>query len=493
MRCDGGPPERLEGRTIGRSAGPCVPSGHASGGDRAVQLVPGEEFGQYVIEAELGRGGQAVVYRARQIGTDRDVALKVFDQLGDASILARFRREAVAAARVDDPRIVTVFESGDVNGVPFIAMRLVPGPSLGELVARVGPLPARRALVILDDVARAVDAAHQHGLVHRDIKPANVLLDLDDRAYLSDFGVARLDDLPGLTRRGDWLGTVEYVSPEQADGHPATAASDIYAFGVLAFEVLCGRPPFVHRQASAVLVAHVRDEPPPVRSVNPDLPEAVDDALAPVLAKSPAARPASARDVVDLLREALEGWSGAHPDQAHTLVAGSGSTLVMGNEGSDVLRRAPEAEALTRVPGAEAVTWVAGSDALTRIGPASETVAVPEPPSRGRGRRRKWAVGVACAALLAAGAAGGWAIGHRSASTARADGFRTGYTQGIAVGEHVPGAKPGQFRMVMVDSHGRSKYVGNAINSGDCVRVNSNGSVDNISGSLFGPCGLLGG
>ena len=273
-----GPPECLEGRTIGRSAGPCVPSGHASGGDRAVQLVPGEEFGQYVIEAELGRGGQAVVYRARQIGTDRDVALKVFDQLGDASILARFRREAVAAARVDDPRIVTVFESGDVNGVPFIAMRLVPGPSLGELVARVGPLPAQRALVILDDVARAVDAAHQHGLVHRDIKPANVLLDLDDRAYLSDFGVARLDDLPGLTRRGDWLGTVEYVSPEQADGHPATAASDIYAFGVLAFEVLCGRPPFVHRQASAVLVAHVRDEPPPVRSLNPDLPEAVDDA-----------------------------------------------------------------------------------------------------------------------------------------------------------------------------------------------------------------------
>ncbi len=256
-----------------------------------MHLVPGEQFGQYVIEADLGRGGQAVVYRARQIGTERDVALKVFAELDDASKLARFRREAVAAARVDDPRIVTVYESGDVDGVPFIAMRLVPGPSLAELVARFGALPPQRAVIILDDVASAVDAAHEHGLVHRDIKPANVLLDLDDRAYLSDFGVARMDDLPGLTRRGDWLGTVEYISPEQAAGHGATAASDIYAFGVLAFEVLCGRPPFVHRQASAVLLAHVREHAPSALTVNPHLPEAVDDALAPALAKDPQDRP----------------------------------------------------------------------------------------------------------------------------------------------------------------------------------------------------------
>ena len=452
------------------------------GRDGAVQLVPGEQFGQYVIEAELGRGGQAVVYRARQIGTERDVALKVFDEREDAGKLARFRREAVAAARVDDPRIVTVFESGDVDGVPFIAMRLVPGPSLGEIVARFGPLPPSRALAILEDVACAVDAAHQYGLVHRDIKPANVLLDLDDRAYLSDFGVARLDDLPGLTRRGDWLGTVEYVSPEQADGHPATAASDIYAFGVLAYEVLCGRPPFVHRQASAVLVAHVRDEPPPVRSINADLPDDIDDALARALAKSPDDRPASARDVVELLRHALAGWSGVVPDSAQTIVTGPSWARALGNDTSEVL---------TRVPGSDDLTRVVGADALTQIAPVSETVVVSGPPPRRRGGGL--AVLLACAALIAAGAAGGWAIGHRTATIARADGYRSGYTEGVAVGERVPDATSGQYRVVQVQPNGRAKYVGSAFSSGNCVRVNGNGSVDNISGSIFGPCGLFSG
>jgi serine/threonine-protein kinase len=449
-----------------------------------VQLVPGEQFGQYVVEAELGRGGQAVVYRARQTTTHRDVALKVFDELEDAGKLARFRREAIAAARVDDPRIVTVFESGDVEGVPFIAMRLVPGPSLGELVARAGPLPPARALAILEDVASAVDAAHQHGLVHRDIKPANVLLDLDDRAYLSDFGVARLEDLPGLTRRGDWLGTVEYVSPEQADGHPATAASDIYAFGVLAYEVLCGRPPFVHRQASAVLVAHVRDVPPPVRSINPLLPERIDTALAPALAKAPADRPAQARDVVESLRDALIGGTDLAPGEGHTQVAAPSSTRVINRRRS---------EDPTRVPGAEDLTRIGGAEALTQVAPVTGTVvmAAPAPPQRGRARRV--AVVLACAALIAAGAAGGWAFGHRTATTARADGYRSGYAAGVATGERVPDASPGQYRVVEVSPSGHSKYVGKAFNSGDCVRVNGNGSVDNISGSLFSPCGLFSG
>jgi len=189
-----------------------------------VHLVPGERFGRYVVQAELGRGGQASVYRARQVGTERAVALKVFTQIEDAAALTRFRREAVAAARVEHPRIVTVYESGDVGGVPFIAMRLVPGPSLAEVLSRFGAIAPHRALAIMEDVAEAVDAAHRSGLVHRDIKPANVLLDLDDRAFLSDFGVARMDDLPGLTQHGDWLGTVEYISPEQAAGHPATPA-----------------------------------------------------------------------------------------------------------------------------------------------------------------------------------------------------------------------------------------------------------------------------
>ena len=456
-----------------------------------MHLVPGEQFGQYVIEADLGKGGQAVVYRARQIGTERDVALKVFAELDDASKLARFRREAVAAARVDDPRIVTVYESGDVDGVPFIAMRLVPGPSLAELVARFGALPPQRAVMILDDVASAVDAAHEHGLVHRDIKPANVLLDLDDRAYLSDFGVARMDDLPGLTRRGDWLGTVEYISPEQAAGHGATAASDIYAFGVLAFEVLCGRPPFVHRQASAVLLAHVREHAPSALTLNPHLPEAVDDALAPALAKDPLDRPERACEVVDALREALVGWAAPAPEHARTLVAGAGWTRVLTGDGDDGPTRVGGTQELTHIPGAEDLTRVDGDGTVTLIAP----VALPGPaeaqvPSR-RGGRRRVAVVSACAALLVAGAAGGWAVGHRGASTAHASGYRSGYATGLSVGRSVPGATPGQFRVVRVDAAGKAAYVGKPFSKGDCIKVTGANSIDNISSSFFGPCGIL--
>lgn len=446
-----------------------------------MQLVPGERFGRYVIEAELGRGGQAAVYRARQSATERDVALKVFAELDDAGKLARFRREAVAAARVDDPRIVTVYESGDVDGVPFIAMRLVPGPSLAELVARFGPLPPARALTILDDVASAVDAAHEHGLVHRDIKPANVLLDLDDRAYLSDFGVARMDDVPGLTRRGDWLGTVEYVSPEQAAGHQATAASDIYAFAVLAFEVLCGRPPFTHRQASAVLVAHVREAPPSALEINRDLPPEIDAALAPALAKDPAARPAYARDVVDAVRVALAGWTPPPADAAQTIVGGPGWTRVLtGDTG----------EGATRVGTADQMTLVAASPTVVS-GIELPDEDDPAPPPRRRARRT--AVVLSCAALIAAGGAAGWAVGNRSASQAHAAGYRSGYGHGLAVGRIVPDAVPGQFRVVKVDSHGRAVYVGKPFGSGDCIKVTGSSSVDNISGSLFGPCGILAG
>ncbi len=447
-----------------------------------MQLVPGEQFGRYVIGAELGRGGQAAVYRARQVATERDVALKVFDELDDADKLARFRREAVAAARVDDPRIVTVYESGDVDGVPFIAMRLVPGPSLAELVARFGALPPARALAILDDVASAVDAAHGHGLVHRDIKPANVLLDLDDRAYLSDFGVARMDDLPGLTRRGDWLGTVEYVSPEQAAGHSATAASDIYAFGVLAFEVLCGRPPFVHRQASAVLVAHVRDQAPSLRSVNPHLPAGIDAAVAPALAKDPAERPIMAREVVDALRVVLAGWTPPATDQAQTVVGAVGwGGAITGDD----------AAALTHVGARDGSTRVDGSADRTQVGLVDLPGEVESPPPRSR--RLRTAVVLSCAALLIAGGAAGWAIGNRNEGAARSAGYRSGYGHGLAVGRSVPGATPGQFRVVHVDTGGKAQYVGKPFKSGDCIKVSGAGSVSNITGSIFGPCGILSG
>jgi serine/threonine-protein kinase len=304
----------------------------------AVSLQPGQQFGRYVIKDELGRGGQAVVYRAHQIGPDRDVALKVFDQVEDPKRLDRVRREAIAAGRLRTPHIVTIFDAGDLEGIPYIAMDLIEGASLAQMLVRNQRLPYHRALGVLADVAGAIDATHKSGLIHRDIKPANVLLDTDGAAYLSDFGIALLEELPGLTTRGDFLGTLEYISPEQAAGDPATPASDIYAFGVMAYEILVGRPPFVHPQPNAVLVAHVRDLPPPAHELNPDLPEAVNPILAAALEKAPGDRPASASAIVDELAAALEGVSqpetaGAGPSaspprQATRIAPGDAATHV---------------------------------------------------------------------------------------------------------------------------------------------------------------------
>ena len=229
-----------------------------------MRLVPGEAFGRYRVEAEIGRGGQAVVYRATQVDLDRQVALKVFDEgyLTRAGALERFRREAIAAGRLEHPRIVPVYDAGEVEGRAFISMRLVPGDTLAERIARGGALDGDEALSILADIGEAIDFAHAQGTVHRDVKPGNILLDPAGTAFLSDFGLVRLDDMPGLTRRGDWLGTAEYVSPEQVEGEPATASSDVYALAAVAFEALTGRAPFVRREPSAVLLAHVRDAVP---------------------------------------------------------------------------------------------------------------------------------------------------------------------------------------------------------------------------------------
>lgn len=431
--------------------------------DDVVQHVPGERFGEYLVQAEIGRGGQAVVYRARHIGTDRDVAVKIFDGLEDERLLVRFQREAVAAARVEHPNIVPIYAAGDVDGVPYIAMRLIRGPSLAEALAREGRLDHRRAIAILGDIAAAVDAAHAAGLVHRDIKPANVLIDDDGRAYLSDFGVARLDDLPGVTRRGDWLGTVEYVAPEQAMGQPATSASDIYSFGVLAFEVITGRPPFVHRQASAVLVAHVQERPPTCASLGIQVPAELDQVFAQALAKVPTERPQTAREIVAQLDDAL-----------------------IEIDGSIFATRVADSRAVrsTRVLGPPndlnaAATLIGVSDHATLIHPGRDTSLAPRtiaPPKYSR--RRRLAVATACALLTLAGAAVGWSIGARTGT-------------GAAHAVVVPNAHPGQYRVVLVRPDGTGAFVGPTYSPGDCLQVNSRGAVRTLSGSLFGPCGLI--
>ena len=409
----------------------------------ALRLVPGEDFGRYRIEAEIGRGGQAVVYRATQLELDRQVALKVFDEgyLNRGGALERFRREAIAAGRLEHPRIVPVYDAGEADGRAYMSMRLIPGDSLAERIARNGPLPPAEAMAVLTDIGEAIDFAHARGTVHRDVKTANILLDPEGASYLSDFGLVRLDDMPGLTRRGDWLGTAEYVSPEQVEGEPATPGSDLYSLAVVAFEVLTGRPPFVRREPSATLLAHVRDPVPDASAVAHGLPPAVDEVLARGLAKDPRERPESAEELVEELRVAL----GSRVAQAIPVAAvtGGGGSRVTGDPWDVALAHfggpgggngdTPDDDGpRDYVPVPDRLTQAFGDAARRRGLAMKRDVAI--------------AAGIAAVVLLLTAGVGGWILGSSSADASGAK--AEGYTAGVAAGKKagaVSGARQGRI------------------------------------------------
>ena len=261
-----------------------------AGGARA-GVGAGSRVAGYLLEEQVGEGGMAVVFRARDERLGRVVAVKVLAPglAGNAEFRARFLRESRAAAAVDDPHIIPVFEAGEAGGVLFIAMRFVPGSDVRSLV-RQGPLPAGRAAAIISAVASALDAAHAAGLVHRDVKPANMLLDAraerPDHVYLSDFGLARPVAGSGLTSTGQFLGTLDYMAPEQLEGREVDGRADQYALGCAAFELLAGVPPFHRDEAMAVMYAQVSEPPPLLTSRRADLPAAADAVLARALAKA---------------------------------------------------------------------------------------------------------------------------------------------------------------------------------------------------------------
>ena len=280
----------------------------ASGG-----FAPGTRIASYELAELIGRGGMAVVYRARDDRLNRQVALKILDPAlaADEAFRQRFIRESRTAASVDDPNIIPVYEAGEADGVLFIAMRLVRGGNLRSLVAHSGQLPPGRTAQIIAAVASALDAAHGAGLVHRDVKPGNILLETrqgrPDHVYLSDFGLSKAAlGGSGLTGTGMFLGTVDYAAPEQIQGLQVDGRTDQYALGCTAFELLCGRPPFVRDQGLAAIYAHLSEPPPPATAIRPTLPAAVDAVLARVLAKSPAERYATCQEFSDALSGALE-------------------------------------------------------------------------------------------------------------------------------------------------------------------------------------------
>jgi serine/threonine-protein kinase len=266
----------------------------------------------YRIESRIGTGGMAVVFRAYDERLGRSIALKVMPPAwtGDEEFRRRFVAESRAAARVDDPHIIPVYEAGTAGGVLFIAMRLVAGTDLRGVVRREGALPPERALELLSPVASALDAAHAAGLVHRDVKPGNILVDerpgRPDHVYLADFGLSKGGAVGvSLTGAGDYLGTPAYSAPEQVQGLGVDGRADQYALACVAFELLTGRVPYERDLPMAVLMAHVAEPPPSLAARRPGVPPAADRVLARALAKRPEQRYPSCREFTDALRAAF--------------------------------------------------------------------------------------------------------------------------------------------------------------------------------------------
>ncbi|HVC70497.1 MAG TPA: Stk1 family PASTA domain-containing Ser/Thr kinase [Acidimicrobiales bacterium] len=262
--------------------------------------------GRYELSHLVARGGMAEVYRAHDRLLDRPVALKIlFPELSvDRAFVERFRREAQAAANLSHPNIVPVFDWGEDSGTYFIVMEFIDGRALSSILRGAGPMHPDRAAEIASDVAIALAYAHRHGVVHRDVKPGNVLITEDGIVKVTDFGIARaINTEESLTQTGAVMGTATYFSPEQAEGMGVDARSDIYSLGVVLFEMVTGRPPFLGDTPVAVASKHVRENPPTPREINPSVPPDLEAIILKCLAKAPDYRYATGDDLrTDLLR-----------------------------------------------------------------------------------------------------------------------------------------------------------------------------------------------
>jgi Protein kinase domain len=258
-------------------------------------IAAGSQIAGYTIEEQIGRGGMAVVYRATDKRLNRHVALKILapELASDAGYRQRFLREMRAAAAVDHPNIVPVFDAGEADGALFIAMRFVDGQDVRTMLESEPRLPAARVCHLVAQAASALDAAHARGLVHRDVKPGNMLIGRaqPDHLYLSDFGLSkqRVSSEP-LTLTGQFMGTLDYMAPEQIEGNAIDGRADLYALACTAFEMLAGQPPYQRDAGLAVMWAQVSAPVPSLLALRPDLPPAVDQVMGTALAKNPDGR-----------------------------------------------------------------------------------------------------------------------------------------------------------------------------------------------------------
>jgi DNA-binding beta-propeller fold protein YncE len=398
----------------------------------SAEFSVGSLIAGYRLEERIGRGGMAVVFRAYDARLDRQVALKILAPAlsDDAAFRQRFIRESRAAAAVDDPHITPVFEAGEANGVLFIAMRYVRGGDVRSLIDRLGALPPDQVAEIVSQVASALDAAHARGLVHRDVKPANMLLDASsipdrpDHVYLSDFGLSKTSlAVSGLTATGQFLGTLDYVAPEQIEGRQLDGRTDLYALACSAFEMLTGELPFRREQGMSVMFAHLSEPPPRPRQRKADLPPDIDKVITTGMAKSPADRQPTCREFAAALRRAVASGTGASrpdiPPASHleTQIAGPPVAPVAPVAAAPAQPRTVVSNPSAGRPAAAAGERI-GAAASSSAGPTTEWPQAQVPAGR---RRSPLLIAAACVVALLIGG-GAYALAGRGHPTKGAGG-----------------------------------------------------------------------
>jgi tRNA A-37 threonylcarbamoyl transferase component Bud32 len=351
--------------------------------------VDEELFGRYRLLDLIGQGGMGQVYRAHDTEIGRDVAIKVLpaDLLGERGYVQRFRREAYTVARLNEPHIIPVYDTGEINGRLYLVMPIVDGIDLHTLLLERGAMTPELAVKIIEQVAAALDTAHSHGLVHRDVKPSNMLMTPSEFVYLIDFGIAHDESETRITQTGSVLGTVAYMAPERFSTGHADARADIYALACVLHECLTGQAPYPGGSLEHVMAGHLTKDPPRPTSVNPAVPAAFDSVIAAGMAKDPQQRYQSASDLAAAAREALH--NSPRPPQPSS----AAPTIVQAPQAP----QAPQDDVAT-------VAYPA-----SQSGDDMRTVAAPKPAAPARqgsaARSPKIAVAVATALALAAVAA----------------------------------------------------------------------------------------
>jgi beta-lactam-binding protein with PASTA domain/tRNA A-37 threonylcarbamoyl transferase component Bud32 len=352
--------------------------------------------GRYRIVRKLGSGGMANVYLAEDEDLGRRVAIKILNEryANDDLFIERFRREAKSAAALSHPNIVSVYDRGEAEGTYYIAMEVIEGRSLKELIMTRGPLPIAHALAYTHEMLEALRFAHRHGIIHRDIKPHNILI--GERLKVTDFGIARAG-ASQMTEAGSIMGTAQYLSPEQARGAPVTASSDLYSVGIVLYEMLTGKVPFTGDSAIEIAMKHLNDAPKPPSKIRPEIPEELDQVVLRALAKNPEDRYQSAEEFSEDLHRVEAGLPLA-PETAEAATALlAGLAVPLAGDGSS--------------------TEVLSDTAATTRPQSVPPQAPPRPPPYGPGyyeepprKRRRWGPWLLVVLLLAAAGVAGWYV-----------------------------------------------------------------------------------